>query len=479
MKSLKPYSIKNRLIISTVGLSSLFVALSLYFSYWSSNHEILEVYDARMGQTAKICAGNFPLYELEAKLDDSDEEDDHHLPNLNEWMKRIGALSATFGDTTPLGHSYENQILVQAYAENKLIWSSNPKVEHLDTPPDFSGYGYTQFDGEQWRYFLLRIDVKKSAQGEYIIVAEKQSIRDEMMKELFLSAVVPQLVLIPCIVIAMYFLISKLFAPISTLQSAIGKRSINNLDKIQVLHRASELTPLVDALNRLLEELEKAWQRERSFTRMAAHELKTPLAILRLNTENALQATNPQDLQHDLANILKGIDRSSRLIQQLLTLARVESLHFLEPSTINLNHLIQQVIADLVPLALKNNQEISYQGIPARVEGDDSLLRILFSNLIDNAIRYSGKGSEITVSISETKDCYFIDVADNGTVIAEEVREKLFDNFYRSNRETGDGAGLGLTITRDIARIHGGDIELLHGNVNLNTFSVRLIKSNC
>jgi two-component system sensor histidine kinase QseC len=106
------------------------------------------------------------------------------------------------------------------------------------------------------------------------------------------------------------------------------------------------------------------------------------------------------------------------------------------------------------------------------------LLRILFGNLIDNAIRYSGKGSEITISVSETPHHYLIDVADNGKLIEPDLRDKLFENFYRCNRETGDGAGLGLAITRDIARIHGGEIELLQKNVNQNTFSVRLIKSN-
>ncbi len=478
MRNHKPYSIKNRLIISSISLTSLFVALSLYFSYWSSNHEIFEVYDARLGQTAKVFAGNFPLYEFESQQTHDDHRDNHHLPDLQQWMEQIRMLSATFGDTTPYGHKYESEILVQAYSQNALMWSSNPQIAELNTPSGFSGYGYTQRDGEMWRYFLLRVNVENPQHGEYIVAAEKQEIRDEMMKELALSAMAPQLALIPCIVIAMFFLINRLFAPINTLQTAISKRNINHLGKIQVSNQTTELAPLIDALNRLLEELEKAWQRERSFTRMAAHELKTPLAILRLNAENALLASNPQDLQHDLSNILSGIDRSSRLIQQLLTLARVESIHSLNPTQLNLDSLLQQVVADLVPLALKNNQEISYVGIPAQVQGDESLLRILFGNLIDNAIRYSGKGSEITISVSETPHHYLIDVADNGKLIAPEVRDKLFENFYRCNRETGDGAGLGLAITRDIARIHGGEIELLQKNVNQNTFSVRLIKSN-
>ncbi len=478
MKNKKPYSIKRRLTVSTIGLSALFVAISFYFSYWASHHEILEVYDARLGQTAKVFAGNFPLYDIRSEEELLVQSSRKLIPKLEEWMNQINVLSDTFGDTTPYGHIYESRILIQAYADDKLMWSSIPSVKALPYAPDFSGYGYTELNGERWRYFLLRVNVENHIHGEYIIAAEKQSLRDEMMYDLALAALTPQLVLIPCIALAMFFLINRLFAPISELKSAISVRNVNKLDKIYVKNSTTELLPLVDALNRLLQELEKAWYRERQFTRMAAHELKTPLAILRLNAENALQASNPEDLHSDLANILGGIDRSSRLIQQLLTLARVESIHSLNTITIDLESLLRKTVAELVPLALMNKQEVSFNGIEAKVNGDESLLKIMFGNLIDNAIRYSGSGSEIVITMTEDGEHYVIDVTDSGKQIPVEVADKMFDSFYRSCRETGDGAGLGLAITRDIARIHGGEIEFRQNNVRYNTFSVRLIKPN-
>lgn len=232
----------------------------------------------------------------------------------------------------------------------------------------------------------------------------------------------------------------------------------------------------MNALNRLLAELEQAWKREKRFTRMAAHELKTPLAILRLNAENALICDKEEDLKSDLQNILQGIERSDRLIQQLLTLARVENLHEIALKEVDLKKLMQRVMGELAPLALKNQQEMSFCGDVCTIRGDESLLGILLSNLVDNAIRYSGQGSQIMVRIEDGPELARVFISDTGEDVSPQAREKLFDSFYRSNREKGDGAGLGLSITRDIVRLHHGSVILEPRADELNTFVVSLAK---
>ncbi|MCG6217545.1 ATP-binding protein [Vibrio furnissii] len=461
------FSIKKRLTIAVVLLSTVLILVSLFFSFTASQHEIEEVYDARLGQSAKMLLLGMPVKEdgLEAR---------RASEILDTWMARIAKQSKGGDSPTTFGHPYERNILIQFYLSGELVWSSIPTISRVAHDPRYAGFGYLDIEGKPWRFFQLPLPTQYHTQPEYVIVAEKQSIRDEMSRELALSTALPQLILIPCLALVMALLIGKHFEPISELKRAITQRNANKLDSIYVSNPTQELSPLVDSLNRLLTELDQAWQRERRFTRMAAHELKTPLTVLRLNAENALLSQNEAQLKSDLSNILRGIERTDRLIQQLLMLARVESIHDLTFSSINLTKLVQGVVAELVPLALRNQQELSLDGDDIFVLGDESLLRILFTNLVDNAIRYSGAGSQIKVEVQEEGQVVNVWVSDTGEALSEEAREKLFENFYRANTEKGDGAGLGMSITKDIAKLHHGTITLMPRENERNTFWVVL-----
>ncbi len=461
------FSIKKRLTVSVVLLSSILILISLLFSFSSSRHEIQEVYDARLGQSAKMLLLSMPFSEQNLKSDQTQAL-------FDIWMQRITAQAKGDDDPTPFGHPYEQNILVQFYLGDSFAWSSNSEIDNFPHDPNYSGFGDTNVDGIQWRYFQLPLPKELMATNEYIIVAEKESIRDEMIHELALSTALPQLVLIPLLAIVMVFLIDKHFKPISELKFAIAQRNVNKLDSIYVASPTQELSPLVSALNGLLSELDQAWQREKRFTRMAAHELKTPLTILRLNAENALNSENKEQLTEDLNNILKGIDRTDRMIQQLLTLAKVESIQEMHFNKLDLTKLSQSVIAERAPLALRNNQEFIFEADEISAHGDEALLRVLLTNLVDNAIRYSGDGSQIIVRIEEEATAVKLFVSDSGKALTAETREKMFDNFYRANTEKGDGAGLGMSITRDIAKLHGGSLELLPREDDRNTFLVTL-----
>ncbi len=463
------FSIKKRLTISAVLLSTVLILISLIFSFSSSRHEIEEVYDARLGQSAKMLLLSMPISEQPL-------QSGHARELFDNWMKRIAIQAKNDDNPTPFGHPYEQNILVQFYIAGELIWSSIPEIDNLKHDPKYAGFGYMDIQNESWRYFQLPLPNAMNTKHEYIFVAEKESIRDEMIHELALSAALPQLILIPCLALVMVLLIDKHFKPLSELKLAIAQRSANKLDSIYVANPTQELSPLVSALNALLSELDHAWQREKRFTRMAAHELKTPLTILRLNAENAMMSQNEQQLKSDLNNILQGIDRTDRMIHQLLTLAKVESIHEMQFSTTDLTKLCQSVIAERVPLALKRQQDVSFEGDEIEVLGDEALLRMLLTNLLDNAMRYSGDGSQINIRLEEQEETVKVFVSDTGKDISAETREKMFDNFYRANTEKGDGAGLGMSITRDIAKLHGGSVELLPRSDNRNTLLVVLQK---
>ncbi|EMN6208938.1 sensor histidine kinase N-terminal domain-containing protein [Vibrio vulnificus] len=471
MKSSQPFSIKRRLTLSVSLLSCFLLIMTMYFSYSSAQHEVGEVYDARLGQTAKLMLMAWSI----APEKDSLQQ---HQQQFEQWRTNLRRLAREDDDEgTAFGHPYEQNLVLQFFRHGDLIWSSDSSLTALGSEKQKNGFRDTQMNGERWRIFQLS-SPPDSGHSEWIVVAENHRIRNEIISEIALSTALPQLILLPALLVLLLWLIDKHFHPIEELRTAISHRSVSKLDRINVEHPTLELDPLVDTLNQLLNELEQAWQREKRFTRTAAHELKTPLTILRLNAENALASESPQQLSHDLNNILKSIDRTDRLIHQLLTLAKVDNASDLACDSVELDKLLQSVMADMALLALKQQQELSLQSEEVSLQGDKTLLEALFRNLLDNAIRYSGAQSEIDISVVETHQYVDVLVADNGSAIDEASRGKLFEPFFRANSEKGDGAGLGMAICQDIAKLHNATLELLPRSEHRNVFRVRFWRTN-
>ncbi len=465
LKNNKPYSLKRKLTVSVGLLVSTLLLISLYFSFESAKHEVEEVYDARLGQSAKLMFLTLSVSKEESTLA-------NHKELFQQWMQNIKQLAKADGDeATKFGHPYEQNLVFQFFRNDELIWSSSPSLPPLSTSSNNNGYFDIKVNSTAWRTFQLSFP-HTTHNNEYVVVAEKQKIRQEIIREIALSTLIEQILLIPTLLLLLIWLIQRYFRPINELRSAITQRNVHRLDRIHVTDHTVELDPLVNALNSLLSELEQAWQREKRFTRAAAHELKTPLTILRLNAENALQSNDPEQLRGDLENILKGIERTDRLIHQLLTLAKVDSLSERVFNTIELTPLLQTVVADLAPLALRQEQDISLSSLDVQVSGDPMLLGVLFRNLIDNAIRYSGANSEIQVQVTQNKNAIKVSVSDTGPEIAQETRERIFEQFYRGHSETGDGAGLGMSICKDIALLHNATIEIAPRENGMNTFVI-------
>ncbi|MEJ2763468.1 ATP-binding protein [Photobacterium sp. MCCC 1A19761] len=471
-----PFSIKKRLILTTVGVASIMVLISWVLVFIETRHEIEEVYDARLGQSAKILALSMPSLMKDAQ--------EANAAIYTHWSQRIKQLATDDDSATTFGHPYEQNLMFQLFHDQSVLVKSPEAPDVPIGEPTQPGFGLVTIQGESWRRFQLRMPEQPGlAKNSFLVVAERQSIREELVNEIATSTGLPQLLLIPALALAIIWLINKLLEPIHELRQAVAQRNINKLDSILVPHPTVELSPLVNQLNYLLNELDKAWQRERRLTRTAAHELKTPLAVLRLNAENALASDNPAQLKSDLQQILHGIDRTDRLIQQLLMLSRVEAQQDISLAPIDLMENLREVIANLAPLALKQQQELALSG-PELLElpGNAMLLSVLFSNLIDNAIRYSGAASSIDIEVvpaPEGTPFHEIRIRDNGPAIPEAVRDKIFEKFFRAHTERGDGAGLGMSIVDDIAKLHHGEVALLPNNTPRgNIFRVRLPAGN-
>ena len=219
---------------------------------------------------------------------------------------------------------------------------------------------------------------------------------------------------------------------------------------------------MVLALNGLLQSVSRAMENERCFTANAAHELRTPLAAIQAHLAAARAATEPGDREQSLDQLQRGLERSIRLVGQLLTLARLDPEQALpDAEPVNIRELLESACAEIAPLALARNQvmELTVAGDLSPLTGNGSMLAMLFANIIDNAIRYTPDGGHIAVNAyQESGLC--VNVTDDGPGIPAEERGRVFERFCRLADQSKPGTGLGLTICRRIAELHGARIEL-------------------
>ncbi|OOE67561.1 two-component sensor histidine kinase [Salinivibrio sp. IB868] len=448
----RPHSIKRHLTFSTVCVVGVLMFVSWLLVYSEARHEINEVYDARLGQSAKTLALSVMSW--------GDQPPDNFTQSYTHWLNAITANAKDDDTTTPFGHPYEDNLFFQYRVNDALVAKSpNAPAQWIGTS-DNPGFDMVTAAGEQWRTFLLVFTLPDKRQAS-LLVAEKEAIRQELMTEVSLTIGLPQLLLIPLLAVIVVVLVSRAFRPLGELKETIAARSVDNLDHIHVSQPTVELSPLVKQINYLFSQLNNAWVREKRLVSTAAHELKTPLAVLRLNAENALSATTDAERDNDLTNILTGIDRTDRVIQQLLMLSRVEQQKNTEVTQVDIVPLLREQIAALAPMALTQQQSIELEGRESLwVKGHPIMLSVLFTNLIDNAIRYAGKGASISVIISHSANTVVVEVIDSGDAISDEIKSRIFDKFFRGHTEKGDGAGLGMSIVKDIVEQHHASIMI-------------------
>ena len=226
------------------------------------------------------------------------------------------------------------------------------------------------------------------------------------------------------------------------------------------------MRPLVESLNALLQRLEGSFDTQRRFAVDAAHELRTPLTALTLQIQLAARAQSEDERAISLERMEQGVKRATRLVQQLLTMARLDPESAQKPAVpTDLAILATAVVDELRPLAEQKSIALEVDApAPAWVLGQEDALRILLTNLIDNAIRYTAPSGRVHVSVQPDDTTVQLIVQDNGPGIPPDERERVFDRFYRGRDAAAGGSGLGLAIVRQVADMHGGSVTLSAGN---------------
>jgi two-component system OmpR family sensor kinase len=339
-----------------------------------------------------------------------------------------------------------------------VIWPVDPGRPNYHVAKD--GYRALPLPNDlgagEWTLTLghedYRVVVRQSSAGQRVAVAQETDFRDRLALGGAFRTVAPFLILIPILVLIVILFIRGMFRPIAALSADVDRRGEQDLEPLAAPHLPGEIRPFTSAINRLLARVSQAMEAQRRFVADAAHELRSPMTALSLQAERLAQAELPPDARDRLGELRLGIERTRKLLTQLLTLARVQATGARQLGTVSVQHAYRQVLEDLMPLADAKGIDIGLTGgqdVEVRVNAFD--LTTLVKNLVDNAIRYTPEGGRVDLSVTAGPDSVTLRIADDGPGIAPDERERVFDPFYRTLGSGETGSGLGLAIVRAVA----------------------------
>jgi two-component system sensor histidine kinase TctE len=337
-------------------------------------------------------------------------------------------------------------------------------AQELQLPTQEALLYNAQVDGKPMRVALLEVDYGDSVspQRMRVQVAKSLAVQKRLTTELIADMLAPLLLLGIVLSVLVYGGISRGLQPLTRLQAQLGDRrdqALFDVSPIEMTQAPQEVYALAGAVNLLLAAVRRSLGQEKRFLNDAAHQLRTPLAGLISQTELALAENDPQALRARLSKVLSGAQRSAHLVNQLLSLARNEVEVKLQP--LDVASLAREVAREWTPRALKAGIDLGYEGADhLMVAGEAFLLREALNNLIDNALRYAGTGSEVTLSVQVQGRQVVLEVADNGPGLSEQDFPHVFERFWRASDVPG-GCGLGLAIVAEIAQRHGGQAQVL------------------
>lgn len=429
-------SLRKRLLVGLVAAIGLIWIATAFLSYRDANHEIDELFDAQLAQSAKVL-----------------------LAQATHELREGGLLQREIETDRDGGkHKYEQKIAFQIWDGNGELLLRSATAPTVPLSKRETGFDDATVDGRQWRVFT-----RWDAEHEFrISVAERHDVRHELATHIALRLLYPLLIALPLLALLIWFGIGGGLRPLRRITREVARRAPGNLERLETAGVPEEIRPLVDSLNALLALLDQALENERRFTADAAHELRTPLAALKTQAQVALRAGDNGVRQHALENLIQGADRATHLVEQLLTLARLDprsaaARH--EP--VDLAAVAETVLAVLGPSALDKAIDLSLEAPgPVSVNGDATMLGVLLRNLVDNAIRYTPREGRVNVLVHPEDHGAVLQVTDSGPGIPADERARVLERFYRALGTGESGSGLGLSIAKRIAELHGAKLSL-------------------
>lgn len=365
-------------------------------------------------------------------------------------------LSLKQGMPTQIAQSWDSSLQVWSKARGEMVLR---RAGTMSAPlkPDFAdGFGTVWHAGEQWRVYAIS-DARNEVQVQ---VGKQLSELGKELKAWLYTALGISLLMLLVVGVGLKLVVRWSLKPVVTIQSAIALREALDLTPLPDQGLPDEVRPLVESFNRLLRRLEHTLQAERRFLAEAAHELRTPLAVLLTHAQVAQRARSLEDARAALDQLVLGVERSARLSQQLLDSARLDvERHAGEQGALELADIVAVVTHEFEVMAAQKGQTIALDTESGVIRGNVDELGILVRNLIDNALRYAGRGCRVAVRCARDVGVMRLDVLDDGPGVADADRERIFDRFYRGAGNSERGSGIGLALVAHIARSHSARIQ--------------------
>ena len=455
-------SLKQRLLALALTAITLVWLGATAFTYHDAREEFDEVLDAHLAQAAALLV-------VQATHEIDELETEH----------------------TPLLHKYARRVAFQVWEKGQQLRLHSANAPQQPLASRERGFSDNIIDGKRWRVFSTWDE-----SGEYLIhVAERADVREELARDIAGNLLRPMWFSLPLLALLLWIAVMRGLRPLDKLAREVEQREPDNLAALDASTAPREVVPLIERLNRLFVRIEASMQKERRFTADAAHELRTPVAAIKAQAQVARTASGEAERIHALDNAILGCDRAAHLIDQLLTLARVDTLDRGVVEPCQLRDIAAETIAALAPAALEKGvqfellasdetvvrarhgeAEPSGAGVPAshllpqsagyasnvsEVRGNPGLLRVLLRNLLDNSMRHTPPGTSVQVSIDHEPGVVRLSVSDNGPGIPEQERVKVLERFYRPLGTQASGSGLGLSIVKRIAEVHDAALQIL------------------
>lgn len=423
-------------MLSLFGLWIAVWAAVAMVAFERSGHEVDELLDAQMAQTA------------------------HVLRNLSSGGSPSGVIAAPQALST-VGHPYEAKLSFQRWQGDHLraSFGAAPSAPLAQT----MGFSDQVLAGTSWRVFGL----PGIHPDEVLFVAQDYSIRKELVDYLTIHALKPILWSLPLSMLLIWLAVSDGLGPLYRLARSITRRSADRLGPIDGEGVPVEIRPLTEALNGLMERLDEALAMERRFAADASHELRTPFAIIRTHAQIAQRSGDPAERRQALDNLILGVDRATRLIAQLLILARLQGeSRQVEQGASSLAGAVSRAVAHQQAAAQSRSISLTAlvpEGLYSVVAVPGEVLGTLVGNLVENGVKYTPPKGWVQVALVPERGGLLLRVTDSGPGIPPANRERVFDRFYRQPGQSQAGAGLGLAIVRRICTLYGLGIELCEG----------------
>jgi signal transduction histidine kinase len=360
--------------------------------------------------------------------------------------------------------SPEDREAFDSYADWRMfrIWQGSRLVLGSDTGPQMAGPprqdGFSEIAAKEdhWRLYTLHVPAK----GVTVVIGEREDIRLVLVQGIALGLALPLLLLIPTAAVLIWLSLSDGLQALRQLVSELGRRTLRDLSPLRLDAWPRDLHPLVRSINRLFERIDRALANERRFLDDAAHQLRTPLAAVKLQAQLIASEADPAERQAMTAQLIESVDRAADMTDRLLTLARLEARRSAAEEGGDLRDETVAALADLAPVAARRQVELAFEGDGALPGGDPVLLRLIAANLVENAINHAPEGSEVAVRLSAAGGRRQLTVVDAGPGIPPAEREKVLERFYRGTGASPRGSGLGLSIVGEAVRLLGGRVEL-------------------